>query len=500
MKDFFLAIFSTFSISVVLYGTLGTVIGIVFGAIPGLNGSMGIVLSLPLIYHMTPADSFAMLLGIYCGSMFGGSITAILIKTPGTAAAAATVLDGHTMAMNGEPKKAIQSACASSFVGGIFSCIVLTLVAPQLAKVALTFSSAEYFMLGILGISIVASLAADNLAKGFFAALFGLLISTVGMDMYSGVFRFTFGNYQLSSGLNTVPTLIGIFATAEVFTQLEKRGKMDSNKDMQYSGNDKGLTVKEFWSYKWALLRSSIIGTVVGIIPATGPAIASWLSYNQGKTFSKTPEKFGTGCVEGIFCCEAANNAVTGGALVPLMTLGIPGDTITAILMGAFMVQGMSPGPLLFRDNPQVVSNIYFDLLLANILMFILGMLAVKLFVQILKVPPIILLPIVLMFCMTGSYASGNRLFDLYTTIILGLVSYFFRKINIPAPPILLGMLLGSTIENNYVRALQTSKNGALIFFTRPISLCLFIVTILFLAIPYIQKYLNKRKEKAKQE
>lgn len=483
------------SLSLVVVGlcAVGTFVGIVFGAIPGLTAAMGVILFLPFTYKMTAVESFALLLGIYCGGTYGGSISAILLKTPGTASAAATVLDGHVMAQKGEGKKALSAAVVGSFFGGIFSCAILILLSAKLASVALKFGPAEYFALGIFGMSIVASLSADNLAKGLLSAALGLLISTVGMDPVSGTMRFAFGQSQLYGGISAIPALIGVFAIAEVFIKMEKASTAVEEDPMKLTGGS-GVSLKEVKNNAFNIVRSAILGTIVGIIPATGSAIAAWLGYNTAKNSSKNPEEFGTGIVEGVFAPETANNAVTGGALIPLLTLGIPGDMVTAIMLGALTIQGLTPGILLFQQHYDIVVGIYVIMILANIFMLIFGLYGSRLFVKVLKVPMKVLMPVVMILCFVGSFALNNRMFDMWVALIMGFVGFLFSKVDIPVPPLLLGLLLGQMVESNFIRAMTITKNGWLIFITSPISCGLLIVAVLFAAVPIIKNHLNKKR------
>jgi putative tricarboxylic transport membrane protein len=479
-----------FAISNILYCALGVFVGITFGCMPGLTATMGIVLFLPFTFGMDPVASFALLLGIYVGGVYGGSITAILIKTPGTASSAATVLDGYPLAVKGEGSEALSMSTIASFVGGVISCVALMLLAPQLARVALKFGPAEYFAVGMFGISIVASISSTNLIKGLLSALFGLLIITVGMDPLEGSLRFTFGNYNLSAGINATPALIGMFAIAEVLEKIETT----------YKGKIKGtVTVIQGKMVGWKvikanivnLIRSSLIGTGIGIIPATGTGVASWLSYNEAKRASKEPELFGNGSYEGIVASEAANNAVTGGALIPLLTLGIPGDIITAVMMGALIIQGITPGPKLFIDQMDIVTGIYLMLLLANVFMLIFGLSGVRLFIKVLKVPVEYLMPIVAVLCFVGAFAVQNSLFDLKVVLGMGVIGYLFNKAEMPIPPMLLGILLGKILEANLRRALVISHGDWTIFLTRPICLGLLIVSVL----SFLWPILRARKE-----
>ncbi len=477
-----------------LFNLMGVAVGIIFGALPGLTATMGVALFLPFTFGMDPISAFALLLGIYVGGIYGGSITAILIRTPGTPAAAATVLDGYPLAQKGEAFGALSGATIASFIGGLISCLALIMLAPQLARVALQFGPPEYFAVGLFGLSIVSSLSADNVLKGVLAAMFGLMLSTVGMDPITGSTRYTFGNVTLMGGIDFVSSLIGLFAISEVLAKIENTGTLGQVGGLKHVGG-KMISVKTLTANLVNLVRSSLIGTAIGIIPATGSGMASWLSYNEAKRASKEPGKFGTGSYEGVIASEAANNAVTGGALVPLLTLGIPGDVVTAILMGSLMLQGLTPGPQLFTDYPAVVSGIYAMLILANVFMLILGLIGINAFVRVLKVPPSVLMPCVLGLTFVGAFAINNSIFDMRVAVLMGVVGYLFTKTGFPVPPILLGIILGPIIESNFRRAVTISK-GSMDIFCRPISLVFILLAVAAFFWPLVRDYRASRKRK----
>ena len=476
--------------------------GIVFGAIPGMTATMGVAIFLPFTFSMDPVTSFALLLGIYCGGTYGGSITAILIKTPGSPASAATVLDGYPLAQQGKALEALSAATIVSAIGGLFSCAILILVAPQLANVALKFGPPEYFAVGLFGISVVTTLSSDNLIKGLISACIGLGIATIGMDPIAGTTRFTFGNMNLMGGIYFVAALIGLFAVSEALSKLETSrddiAKFKASEKNDLHGHFVKFTVLRKNIFN--LIRSSVIGTFIGIIPGTGSGVASWLSYNEAKRVSKNKDKFGNGAIEGVIASEAANNGVTGGTLVPLLCLGIPGDVVTAVLLGALMIQGLSPGPSLFTDRPDVINGIYVMLIIANIFMLILGLVGVKWFVKVLNVPSNILMPLVLVMCFIGSYAINNSVFDMTSMLCMGILGYLLIKGGFPIPPILLGIILESIIESNFRRALTMSQGDYSIFISRPICLIFLIISVISFIYPMIVKlvkYLRDRNEAA---
>jgi putative tricarboxylic transport membrane protein len=421
------------------------------------------------------------MLGVYVGGVYGGSLTSILISTPGTAIAAATLLEGPSLAKKGLTGKALSMTTIASFIGGIFSCIILIVVAPQLAKFALKFGPTQYFALAFFGLSVVAGVSSGSIFKGILAAILGMLLSTIGQDPITGTIRSTFGFYQLLSGISVVPALIGLFALPQAIEQLEDliKGKIAG---YRANASDSFIRWSDVKNNCYNFLRSSVIGTIIGVIPGVGSGIAAFFSYNKCKQASKTPERFGTGHLEGLVSTETANNAVTGGALIPLLTLSIPGDVITAILFGGLMIQGVMPGPLLFQKQPEIINGIFFSLIFANFFMLVLGLSSVKLISKIIEVPSNILMPIVIMFCVVGSYSINNSYFDVIMMTMFGIMGYGMKKTGLPAAPLLLGLLLSPIAETNLRRALTISKMDYSVFFTEPLSCILIVLGILSIA------------------
>ncbi len=483
-----------FSPAHILFNLMGVAIGIVFGALPGLTATMGVAIFLPFTFGMEAVTAFALLLGIYVGGIYGGSITAILIRTPGTPASAATVLDGYPLAQQGQAFAALSAATIASFVGGILSCVVLILLSPVLANFALQFGPPEYFAVGLFGLSIVSSLSADNMLKGVLAAMFGLMLSTIGMDPITGTTRFTFGNVNMMGGVDFVSSLIGLFAISEVLSKLES-GKALALEGLKHVGG-KLMSLKIFAANAVNMIRSSVIGTIIGIIPATGSGMASWLSYNEAKRFSREPEKFGKGSYEGVIASEAANNAVTGGALVPLLTLGIPGDVVTAILMGSLMLQGLTPGPTLFTEHGDVITGIYAMMILANVFMVVLGLAGINVFVKVLRIPVSVLMPCVLGLTFVGAFAINSSVFDMKVAVLMGIIGYLFTRTGFPVPPILLGIILGPIVEANFRRAVTISQ-GSLSIFLRPISLAFILISVAAFCWPIFRAWMDRRKAAA---
>ncbi|MEL7566205.1 MAG: tripartite tricarboxylate transporter permease [Dehalobacterium sp.] len=491
MDSVIAGILSALSPTSLLFNLIGVIVGITFGAIPGLTATAAIALLLPITFELPFSWGFSMLLGIYIGGVYAGSITSILINTPGTAAGAATLLEGPALREKGLAGKALMITTVASFVGGIFSAIMLIFVAPQLAKIALKFGAPEYFALALFGMSMVVSLSSDNLLKGITAALLGLLFSTVGLDPVTATIRYTMGNVNLMSGFNIVPVLIGLFAISQVYFKLNIKDEKIENVDVP---KDKVTwqDIKSNWKH---IIRSSVIGTFIGIVPAIGSGAASFIAYDQAKRFSKKPDDFGKGTLEGIAATESANNAVTGGALIPLLTLGIPGDTVTAVLLGGLVVQGIVPGPMLFSNEKEIVSGIFTEVIVANVFMLLIGLLAIRLFVKVLKIPMEVLMPSIVVLCILGGYAINNSSFDVFATIFFGVIGAILIKFKFPLAPMLLAMILSTLLESNFRRALLMSHGSMMIFVTRPICIVFLIISALVIISTFIN---NWKKNKLK--
>lgn len=472
----------------------GTLAGIIIGALPGLTVNMGIALLLPLTFSYQGMQGILMLLGVYCGAIYGGSISAILINTPGTPASAATTIDGYPMATKlGMPGRALGLSTTASAFGGIFSSFALMILSPQLAKVAVGLSAPEYFALAVFGISIITSVSSKSIIKGLIGGAIGLLIAVIGLDPMTSQMRFTYGSVYLMGGISFVPVLVGLFAFSQGLTSLE-----DSFKEQRQVIHVKleriFPTLKDLKRVFPTLLRSSLIGTAIGVIPGTGGDIASFIAYTEAKRWSKHKEDFGSGCPEGVAAPEAGNNAVSGGAMVPLLSLGIPGDGATAIMMGAFMAQGLSLGPLLFKEHPVEVKSIFIGLLIANILIYIFGFLGMRLFVKVLNVHKNILVPLILVLCTVGAYSVNHTMIDVFVMIGFGILGYILQKLDFSMSPIVIGIILGPMAETNFRRALILSSGDASIFYKRPITLTFLIIAILTLFAPIIGPKLKRKK------
>lgn len=478
MTEIFEGLQAAVGIGALAANATGVALGIIFGAMPGLTAAMGVALLIPLSFGMPTVEAFAILLGMYCGAIYGGSITAILVGTPGTVAAAATLLEGPKLTAKGQSRKALEMATFASFFGGLVSAVVLVTCAPLLARAAMSFGPPEYFALAVFALTVVATVSSGAMTKGLAAAFVGLFISSMGIDQVSGDFRNTFDIAELFNGVGLVPALVGLFAVSQVLLSLEDvfRGIPGIVKEGKLSAE--GLTFAEIRRHLPNLVRSSCIGTLIGIVPATGASAATFIAYAEAKRFSKTPEKFGTGTLEGVAATESSNNGVTGGALVPLMTLGIPGDVITALLLGALMVQGLTPGPLLFKDHTATVNGIFAAFFISNILLLVIGLIAVRVLGKIVMVPTAILMSIVLTLCAVGSYAANNATFDLFVMAIFGVVGYLMIKSGFPQPPMLLAMILGPLAESNFRRTLAISRNDFSVFVTSPIACAILAVSL----------------------
>ena len=474
---------------------IGVIVGIIFGAVPGLTATTAVALFTPITFDLDFTNSFAFLLGIYCGGYYAGSIPAILINTPGAPGNAATALDGNALAKMGKAGKALSLSVTSSWFGGTFSAICLLFFAPLFTAMALKFGPQEYFSVAVLGFSAIASISGKSVMKGLAAGMVGCVLGCIGMDPIDGVPRFTFGFIDLMSGIDILPALIGLFALTEVFSKTETmiRGQKD-----EIIASERVLpNFKEYWGRKGILLKSSIIGTIVGAVPGTGPAIAAWLSYNEAKRGSKEPEKFGYGSEEGVIACEAANNAVTGGALIPLITLGIPGDAVTAVLLSALLIQGLTPGPMMIVNNYDIVTTILWILIIGNLLMLLFGLFGSRYFSKILSIPSPILTPIICVLCVAGGFSVGNSTFDCLLALALGIVGYGFMKFGFPVAPMVLGMVLGPIIEPYFRLALIGSDMDPTIFVTSPIS-CIFLILTVILTWSMNRKGGKKKTKKEK--
>ncbi|MFZ5866164.1 MAG: tripartite tricarboxylate transporter permease [Thermodesulfobacteriota bacterium] len=480
-----------------LYGFLGVLIGTLVGVLPGLGPVAAMSLLFPVTFKASPEAAIIMLSGIYYGAMYGGSTTSILVNIPGEAASVVTCLEGYQMARRGRAGVALGMSAFGSFIGGTFSLVGLVLLAPPLTKFALQFGPAEYFSLMILGLAVLIYLAHGSMVKALIMAAFGLVLGLVGLDVISGYPRLTFDRLELMDGIGLVPVIMGLFGVSEVLVNMEHVIQRDI-----YDVRIKGLfpTLRDWAESKWALVRGSLIGFFFGILPGGGAIISSFLSYAVEKRFSRHPERFGKGAIEGVVGPETANNAATGGAFIPLLTLGIPSNVVMAMLLGAFMIHGISPGPLLMKQHPDLFWGVIASMYIGNFVLLILNLPLIGLWVQVLKVPYKILFPSILLFCLIGAYSVSNSVFDVYMMILFGVFGYLMKKFEFEGAPLILAFVLSPLLENNLRKALILSQGDFSTFFTRPISLVCLIIAAFILLSPFIPSLRKKREEIALEE
>jgi len=473
---------------------IGIAAGIVMGAMPGLSLTFTITVLLTLTYGMDSMSGMYLLLGAYCGGMYGGSITAILIDTPGTSNAAATVFDGYPLAQKGRAGDALKTSLVSSTFGGLFSTMVLLFLAPQVAKVVLKIGSPEYFALCVFGMLASIGTAGKNKLKGIISAAFGLLISCVGLDSIYGSQRLMFGNFKLMGGLQVSTCMLGAYAIAQVLVMGQQVYEGNGIEAKKVEFKKSTIRIFEILRYWKTLLRSSIIGTVIGAIPGTGGATSAMFCYNEAQRSSKNPEEFGKGCIEGVVAPECGNNAVTGATLIPMLTLGIPGDSLTAIMLGALTMQGITPGPQLFEKGSIWVYAIMGGMFIINVFMLLQGLWFSKIFANISRVPTIVMVPSIIVVCCMGGYAIGNTTFEITILIAFGILGYLMKRFDFPIPPLTIGLVLGNLFEINLRRSLILSNGNPLVFFTLPISCFILVISFLFLFLPDIKVAIAKKK------
>ena len=485
IRGFFIA----FKLSNFVGVALGVLLGIVLGAIPGLTGTMAIALLIPLTYYIDPVLSISLLIGCYKGSLYGGSISAILLNTPGTPEAAATTFDGYPLTLQGKANKALTTALTASVMGDTFSDLVLLFSALPIALIALKIGPPEYAMLVIFSLTIVASLAGSSLTRGLIAAFFGLLVSTVGLDPITTSRRYTFGSIELDRSLQLLPLLIGLLALSEIFIQIEKgisgrKGDKDAiDKDQAREASviaDQGgpLTGRELLTLLPTIFRSASIGTILGAIPGIGSITAAFLGYDQAKRSSKHPERFGKGSLEGVAAPEAANNAVCGANLIPVVTLGIPGSLSAAVLMGAFMVHGLMPGPMLMQEHPSTLYALFILMIIANGLMYVIARPLLRVALRIITINKAILFPPIIIFCGIGAFGTDLSFFDMKVMFVFALVGYGMKKLHLSPAIFLISFILGPLAEHAIRQSLIISQGSIAIFFTRPIALGLIILSV----------------------
>jgi putative tricarboxylic transport membrane protein len=475
---------------------LGLVIGVLAGALPGITMLNAIVLVLPFTYLMGIVPSLLLMTSVYCGGVFGGSITGILFNIPGDPMNVPTTWEGYQLNKKGFVSKALGMAIMCSAIGGFLSAMIMTFVSPPFAKVALSFSSCEYFSVVFLGLVSVVVIGTRSLGSALISLFIGMFLGTVGMDDIYGAVRFTFGSRIMETGINFTTVLIGLFAIGEVLDQLSVKNKGEG-KIIRTRPKTTLPRLAEIWGLRYTILRGLGIGTVIGAIPGTGATVASFVSYGVEKQVSKTPEKFGTGVWEGLAASETSINASTGGAMIPLLTLGIPGSGATAVMMGAFLLHGIQPGPLLFSKSPEAVYTIFVGMLVCNLIMILAGLVTAKFFSELMRVPENILSAFIITFCFLGAFALRNDMADVWFMAIFGIVGYFMRRYDLPIPPMILGIILGPLSEKYFLTTMIGAGNDFTIFFTRPVSGCLMVLSIGLLLMPFLRGLGKKRKKAA---
>jgi len=482
-----------FGVMPMLMILLGTIVGIVLGTIPGISTSMAVALLLPFTFTMNPIYGMALLLGCYKGGNYSGCIPAVTINTPGTPSSVPTLFDGYPMAKTGRGGEALGILLYSSVVGGIFGTVVLILFATPMARWALNFWPSEYFALCVLGLATIATLGGKEWPKALVAVLFGLLVSTVGMDPMFGVQRYTFGVMRLFDGFHLMPIMIGLFAIGELLHNIENYKTTEQTFE-KFTYTFPKLIY--YWKLKLVMLRASVVGTIIGILPGAGSAIASFLAYDIEKRVSKNSEQFGKGAPEGVAASGASDSANTGGSLVPMLALGIPGSPTVAVLMAALMIHGLNPGPELFVTNPDLVFGMYVSMFLSSIFVLLIGLAGIRLWVRTTNIKKPVLYTLIFMFTIIGSFAIRNSLLDVGVCVAFGVIGWLFKRYNIPVAPVVLGVVLGRIMEMSFRQALMIG--GAASFYTRPLTLIFLLLAVASVIVPIVQE--RRKGKKLKQE
>jgi len=484
--DFFSNLMLGFSVALtpfnLMMAVVGVLLGILIGALPGVGPPSGVALLLPLTFGMDPTSGIIMLAALYAGTMYGGTITAVLINTPGESASVVTCLDGHQMALQGRAGPALGIAAFGSFIAGTIGVVLLMLVSPALARWSLAFGPPETFALMLLGLTTVTLLAGDSPVKTYISMVFGLMLAMVGFDVISGEARFAFGIPEMMDGIDFLPVAIGLFGLGEVLAGAETKG--GALVKGRYGLRDVMPTAADWVRSRWAIARGTALGFAVGILPGAGPTIATFMSYTLEKKVSKHPEEFGRGAIEGVAAPESANNAAATGAMVPMLTLGIPGSATTAIMLGGLMMWGLRPGPLLFEKNPQFVWGLIASQYIANVMLLVLSTAFIPLFVRALRVPYAVLMPIIIALCVTGSYSLKNSVWDVGQMLVFGLLGYAMKKLGYSPAALVLALVLGPLAERALRQSLIISDAGIGIFFLRPIAAVLVSAALLAVLVP----------------
>lgn len=471
--------------------TIGGVLGTIVGMLPGLGPATGVAVLLPITFSMGPTAALITMTGVYYGAMFGGSRSSILINTPGDGAALAATFDGYPMAMKGKAESALAISAIASFIGGTIAAIFMVALATPVSRFALKFGPAEYFLLMVAALSMTASMSKGNKLKGFISMVVGLMIATIGIDAQSGVERFTFNILELQTGVDFLIVIIGIYALGEVFKSFKVIN--EGTKKAQTEFGRIWISKKEWKRCKWPILRSAPLGFIIGALPGAGGTMASLMSYNNEKQISKHPEEFGKGAIEGLAAPESANNAASVGALIPMLTLGIPGSGTTAVMMGALLMLGIQPGPLLFTQNPHIAWGLIASMFVGNIILAIINIPLAGALVRVLAIPPKILYPIVLSLAFVGAYAISNSVVDFYLLVLFGIMGYFMTKLKIPTAPLILACIVGGTMEQSFRQALKISDGSMNIFVGSKLAVSLIVITIVSIMYPMIKDKVKKK-------
>jgi len=480
---------------------LGVAVGVLIGAIPGINGPMAIALFIPITYYMTPLTAIGFLVGLNKGAFFGGAVSAVLLRTPGTPEAAATAWDGYPLTQQGKGEKALRMALYSSVAGDFFSTILLIVIAAPLAAVALFMGPAEVFALISLSLTIIAGIGTTSISRGLIAAGFGIVIGLIGTEPVTALPRLAFDVYQLEGGLSLIPVAIGLLAFSEIILQLErftvKGGAEHAANVFSTKREDRLLSFREFFANTKTLLRGSLIGVGVGAMPGLGAPVASFMSYDQAMKRSKNKDQFGKGSLEGIGASESANSSVVAASLIPLFVLGIPGNLAAAMLMGAFMIHGMQPGPLLFKENAQLMYGIYGSLVLASLFLFLVGRFGMRLFCKAVDIPAMLLYPIVVFTCIMGAYLGQSSMFDVGVMLTFGFIGYFMRKFDYSYVAFLIGFILAPEWERALQQVVIISEYDTFMFFQRPVAMALMVLTLFVIARTFWVSIHTGRKKRA---
>ena len=476
--------------------TVGVVVGTLIGALPGIGPVAGLSILIPLAFGMDPTSAMILMSGVYYGCMYGGTITSVLMNVPGESSSIMTCLDGNAMARNGRAGPALTIAAVGSFIAGTFSVVMLTLLAPPIAEYALKFGPPEYFALMLLGLSAISGLTGESRAKGYAMGFIGLAIATIGLDPIDGTQRFTYGHLELMDGIGFLPIAVGMFGLGAVLGMIETPVEIQI---MKTTLREMIITKKDLKDSAMPIVRGSIIGFLIGVLPGAGATISTFLAYAAEKQLSKTPELFGTGMIEGVAGPEAANNASTGGAMIPLLTLGIPGSGTTAVMLGVLTLFNLQPGPLLFSKNPDFVWGLIASMYIGNVMLLVLNIAFVPAFVAVLRVPYRVLAPLIAIFCLVGVYSVNYSVLDLWLMVGFGVVGYVAVKMSYPLAPLVLGLVLGGYMEVSLRQSLKMSQADLSIFFTRPIAAAIMAVVIAIVLWPVLSRFVFKRGMKGLQ-